>query len=227
MKQCAAALLCTLLLPSHGLVAGAAAEDIQFFPAENSSAPQSVRVTTASDQMVLPGNNNAVSFYFSDKVAEFTYERMSSPLDLENSRSSAGILISEKRDNVLFAQMLIDTTPAAVDGLTLSFGGKMIAGLLAPENTDVIGFALSTGMAYTLPVETLPLTLDAGISYAPDVTTFGQSDRIIDMHGRVRFPLSPSISGFFGLRYLQFDTRPGDREIDKRIHAGFRWELRG
>jgi hypothetical protein len=63
------------------------------------------------------------------------------------------------------------------------------------------------------------------VNYAPDILTFGQSDRIFDWHARAELPLTKSISGFVGVRFLQFDTRPGDRELDKKVHIGVRWLL--
>lgn len=169
--------------------------------------------------------NRVVQFYASDKSAELLYEVQRPVFNLNKSRAYASILFTEERDNALAGSILFDTDLKFIPGLTLSFGSKVFAGLLAIENADVFGLAASIEAAYLLPVKRFPVNLIAAVNYAPDILTFGQSDRIFDWHVRAELPLTKNISGFVGARFLQFDTRPGDRELDKKVHIGVRWLL--
>ena len=162
-------------------------------------------------------------FYSSDKAAELQYERNGSVFGLENDRAVVSFLMNEERDNALTAAVMFDTEFDMIRGLKLSFGPRMIAGLLSIENADVIGFAASLEALYIMPLEKFPLRLSSGVSYAPDILTFGQSDRIIDWNFRAGLPLTKNIEGFVGARYLQFDTRPGERKLDQQVHIGIRW----
>jgi len=162
-------------------------------------------------------------FYASDKAAELTYERNGSVFGLDNDRAVVSFLLNEERDNAVTAGIMFDAATDLVRGLKLSFGPKMIAGLLSIENADVIGFAASLEALYEAPLKKFPLRLSTGFSYAPDILTFGQSDRIIDWNIRAGLPLTNNIVGFVGARYLQFDTRPGERKLDQQIHVGIRW----
>ena len=163
--------------------------------------------------------------YASDKAAEVLYERSGPVFSLNNSRASASFLFNEIRDNAIIGSIMYDAEPEFIPGVTLSFGSKLFAGLLAVENADVVGLAASIEAAYQFPIRQFPLKLSAAASYAPDILTFGQSDRIIDWNVRSSLALTKNIDGFVGLRFLQFDTRPGDRELDKKIHLGIRWNL--
>ena len=164
-------------------------------------------------------------FYASDKTAEFRYAIDGPAFGLNSSRAYAGFLFTEDRDNVLAAAILYDTELDVFPGLTLSFGPTALGGLLGEENQDVIGFGFTIEGGYLLPVRQFPLNLSAAFSYAPDILTFGQSDRIIDATVRAGLPLRDNIEGFVGFRFLQFDTRPGDEELDKRLHLGIRIAL--
>lgn len=167
----------------------------------------------------------SMQLYASDKTAELTYRRMGPAFNMNNSRTSIGFLFNEGRDNVITGAIMYDAQPEFFPGLSLSFGAKGYAGLLGMENADVVGLAAAIEAAYALPIRQLPLVFSAEISYAPDIFTFGQSDRIIDWNVRSSLKLTDNIEGFVGLRFLQFDTRPGDRELDKRVHLGIRWSL--
>ena len=166
-----------------------------------------------------------MQLYASDKAAEVLYERSGPVFNLNNSRASASFLFNEKRDNALTGSIMYDVEPEFFPGLTLSFGSKLYAGLLSVENTDVVGLAASIEAGYQIPIRQFPLKLSAAVNYAPDILTFGQSDRIIDWNVRAGLALTKNIVGFVGLRFLQFDTRPGDRELDKKAHLGIRWNL--
>jgi len=167
--------------------------------------------------------DTAGEFYTSDKAARFRYEFSSERFNFENGRIQVGFLLTEERDNVISVGLALDTIPNYLPGFQLSYGGKILAGLLGIENADVIGIALGLEAGYKLPIKQFPLQLGATVYYAPDILTFGQSDRIFDWDLRVGLPLRESVVGYVGFRYLQFDTRPGDRELDNQVHVGIRW----
>jgi len=161
--------------------------------------------------------------YASDKAAELMYERAAPIFNLDNSRSSLGVLFTEERDNVIMGGIMYDAEPEFFPGLTVSFGGKVLVALLGIENQDVFAIAANVEAAYQLPLRMFPVNLSAAVGYAPDVLSFGQADRIIDWNVRAGLQLTSQIEGFLGFRFLQFDTRPGDAELDDQFHLGIRW----
>lgn len=167
----------------------------------------------------------SVTVYASDKAANVLYERDATPANLDDGRIGIGFLFSEERDNVFTANLMLDVHPDLVPSVRFSTGVRAYAALLGAENQDVVGVGLGVEGAYQLPSALLPLEVSAGFFYTPDVFVFGQSDRIIDYNVRAGFQLRDSLHGFVGLRFLQFDTRPGDREVDDKIHVGLRWDF--
>lgn len=186
----------------------------QLFGAGSAGGDSNIRVVAAPP---------VYQFYSSDKAAELQYERNGSVFGLNNQRAIVSFLLNEERDNAITAAVMFDAGTSIAKGLKLSFGPKLIAGLLSIENADVIGFAANVEALYVLPMNRFPMRLSTGFSYAPDILTFGQSDRIIDWNVRAGLPLTSNIDGFIGARYLQFDTRPGERKLDQQVHVGIRW----
>ena len=200
-------------------------------PVEDDAAaiPQAIedRPAASSDavQVLQINPPRTIQIYASDETAEVLYERSESVFGLNNSRANVGVLFNEERDNVIAGSIMYDSEIEFFPGLDLSFGPKLYAGLLGIENADVVGLGANIEAAYHLPIRQFPLELSAGIAYTPDILTFGQSDRIIDWNVRAGLPLTKNITGFVGFRFLRFDTRPGDQELDERLHLGIRWSL--
>lgn len=222
-------LVTALLLPSM-VNAGAAPEDLDSTSAQSDVVPirvaadRNVRSADASTEQ-SPSIPSIFQFYASDKSAEMQYEQLGSVFGLGNSRANASFLFSEERDNAISGSLMFDAQPEFLSGLDISFGLKAFAGLLAIENTDVFGLGANLGASYLFPVKQFPLRLSAELGYVPDILTFGEADRLFDWHVRAGLPMTETIFAFVGLRYLQFDTRPGDRELDNQVHVGFRWNL--
>ena len=209
------------------VLAGGTPDDFDDVGPQQSIKTRAVESSNRSQSTTVVSSKSprAMQVYASDDTAEVLYEKSGPVFNLNNSRASISLLFTEERDNALTGSLMYDAEPDYFPGLTLSFGSKLFAGLLGVENADVVGLAASIQAMYKLPVRQFPLQLSAAISYAPDILTFGQADRIIDWNVRSGLALTKNIDGFVGLRFLQFDTRPGDRELDKQVHLGIRWKL--
>ncbi len=167
--------------------------------------------------------NDRLTLYISEKVISPQFERDAKRLGLEKSRMHVGFLVSEERDTVLQAGLSVDSSFAK--SLRLSFGTRAYIALLGVENADTFATAFGAEAAYKLPFEALALEFGASFYYAPDILTFGSGDRVIDTQVGVALPFRPQLSLFGGVRFLQVDTRPEDREIDNRAHLGVRWDF--
>lgn len=167
-------------------------------------------------------NNDRFSMYLSDKVLFAQREEKSKRLD--RARTHFGILLSEERDTVLQGGLAVDTSFSK--SFRLSFGARTYVALLEAENTDIVAAAVGAETAYKLPFKKLPLEFGASTYYAPDVLTFGAGDRVFDTQFDITLPVRDQLSVFGGVRYLSFDTRPDDREVDNQTHLGLRWDFK-
>ena len=168
-------------------------------------------------------SGRTITVYASDDAFRAEYETDVERLDIADARFSGGFLLSEERDNVFSATLMLDTFPDLVPDVRLSFGTRAYVALLGVENRDVFGLGLGVQGAYELPVDFLPLQLGSEFFYTPDALAFGQADRIVDWNIDVGLAVRENISAFVGFRFLQFDTRPGDRDVEDDIHVGVRW----
>jgi len=166
-------------------------------------------------------SNDRLSLYLSQKVVFGQYERALKRFD--NARGHLGLLVSEERDTVIQGGLALDTS--LTESFRLSVGARGYGALLELENSDVFSAAIGAETAYKLPFNALPLELGASFYIAPDILTFGAADQTIDTQIDVTLPVRSQLSVFGGVRFLQFDTRPGDQEVDNRVHFGLRWDF--
>ncbi len=167
----------------------------------------------------------ALQFYASDKTFEFLLERQGSVLGLDNAHANIGFLLSEERDNAVTAAIMFDAQPAFLATFNFAFGLRAYAGLLGQENNDILAIGANIEASYVLPIEQFPVQLSAELGYAPDILSFGQADRIFDWNVRAGLAVTDNIDAFVGFRFLQFDTRPGDTELDDHLHIGISYRL--
>ena len=170
-----------------------------------------------------PLDNDRFTFYLSDEVLFAQFERSAARYDFERARVHLGFMFTEDRDTVFQGGLAFDAS--FVSSFRLSFGTRLYGILLGEENNDAFAAGIGGELAYQLPFESLPLELSTSLYYAPDVLTFGQGDRVIDWQLDVAIPFRSQLSIFTGIRFLQVDTRPGDTEIDNRLHVGIRWDF--
>lgn len=192
-------------------------------PSAGSEALATIMEFMTPEEPVAALTNDRFSFYLSDEVIFAQLERSADRFGLDNGRMHLGFLFSEERDAVLQGGLAVDA--AFTRSFRLSFGTRAYIAILNEENMDALALSLGSEAAYVLPFEALPLEFGASLYYAPDVLTFGAGDRAIDAQVDVAFPFRSQLSVFGGVRFLQIDTRPGDEEIDNRVHLGLRWDF--
>jgi len=213
--------------PIEGVKLGAAEKEAAAAEgaADSPSLLESVASAMRPEGGVPPLLNDRFSTYLSDQVVFLQFERNAARYDLEQGRASLGFMFSEERDTVFEIGLALDAPGTLSKNMRLSVGTKAYVALIGRENNDAFAAGFGLEAAYILPFEKLPLELGASFYYAPDVLTFGQGDRVVDALIDVTMPFRPGLSLFAGIRFLQIDTRPDDREIDNRVHFGIRWDL--
>lgn len=210
-------------VPVEGTTQAAAAVDARLPSASNGG--------TASAGFTDSGRT--LSVYGSDKVVRVELEQDTDLLDLEDARLSTGVLISELRDTVFTGTLKLDTFPGLIpEGgiiprVKLSVGTRLYVALLGQENRDVFGVGFGASGSFQLPIDAFPLSVGSSFYYTPDILAFGQSDRIFDWSVDAGLRIRDNLSAFVGFRFLQFDTRPGSRNVEDDLHLGFTWHLGG
>jgi hypothetical protein len=116
--------------------------------------------------------------------------------------------------------------PSEETPLTFGVGVKAYLGHLDDPDQDVVGFAVGGEVRYTIP-GTMPMAVLARGFYAPDITSFSDTEGIIDYTIRFQIEIVPETAGFIGIRHLEIDTDDeGDYDADDdNIHIGVRFSF--
>ena len=187
------------------------------------SAIESIAKAIKPETPLEPLKDRRFTAYISEKVFFTQVEQGITKGKFENSRLHLATLYSEERDIVLQGGISLDSTWSKT--LRLSFGARAYIALLGEENEDTFAAAVGTEAAYRIPFKAAPLEFSASLYYAPDIMTFGVGDRALDAKVQLAIPFRKNSALFTGIRYFQVDTQPEDREVDNRLHVGFRWNF--
>ncbi len=135
---------------------------------------------------------------------------------------SIGLLGNADDDYLLNARLMRVGRPAGERALELGVGVGLYAAFLDDADAKAFALALTGGASYRVPW-TYPTTFAAELSFAPDVSTLEDGERIVDVLARSEVELSPYATAFVGLRYVEIELEGGgDRKVDDSVHFGVR-----
>jgi hypothetical protein len=162
----------------------------------------------------------------SDDTIQLRYRSDTDVTDELSGEKSYAVFLSEERDVVGTAGLLIDTDLRLAPRLEIQLGPQAYAALLSEENEDIVAIAFGTQVR-------LPLDRRRGIAvvghafYAPDVLSFGSADNLTDFMARGEIRLSERLLGFAGYRWFRFDQTLRDRRtLQNEMFAGVQWQLK-
>lgn len=135
---------------------------------------------------------------------------------------SFGLFVSEDDDLALEARWMRSGTPLSVVPLELGVGLGAFAAFVDGSDSEVAALTVTGGISYALGLG-FPLRLATEASYAPDVSTFADGKRILDVQARIESDFSAFGSAFVGVRLLEVDVADeDDAELDRAFHLGVR-----
>jgi hypothetical protein len=174
-----------------------------------------------------PRGEQVVNAYLAEKALQVTYLRNMDLGDLGTNGVRGGFFINEDRDLVAMADIVFNVgkTPTPRRLWSLQVGPRVYGALLNVENQDI--FALGIGGTISYFIGGNRMTALSGTAYyAPDISTFGNADRVTDFSVQIETPLTPNTHVYAGYRWFRFDLAPaegidsGDREVDDGVHIG-------
>lgn len=137
-------------------------------------------------------------------------------------RFSLGFLANDE-DDFLGNAKLVREGYVGDGPLRLGVGlGFYAASLDDRADSEVYALTLTGSAAYEFPT-TLPTSLGLEASFAPDVTTFDNGERLWDLLLRYDVEVSSFATAFAGYRFLEVELDDGsDRELDDDLQIGIR-----
>jgi hypothetical protein len=181
-----------------------------------------INIATAQD---ATSNRPSAEVALSNDTLELRYITSGKKIDVERSRASIGFFLSEERDVVFDAGLLV---PADVDveRLTILLGPRAYAALLSEENEDVLAMAVGAELRFDLERRS-GLAIVGHAYYSPDILTFGSADNLSDLSARAQIRLGPQLTGFAGMRWFEFDLTEGGgtRTLQEEVFVGVGWRF--
>ena len=159
----------------------------------------------------------------SSETAQFTLRSDSSVIGWGGSDLGLGLFYNED-DDIIFTGSLLQMRQASEQNpLTFGVGVKAYLGALDDPDEDVTAFSIGGQVRYTIP-GTMPMAVYLEGFYAPEITSFGDTEEITDYTFGFQIEALPQTIAFVGYRKLEIETEDeGDYEADDgNLHLGVR-----
>ncbi len=172
---------------------------------------------------VLPVAANDFEAALSKDTAQFTFRSDSSLIGWGGADLGFGLFYNDDSDYLLQLSLMQMRQASEENPLTFGVGVRGYLGSLDDADQDVFAFAIGGELRYTIP-GTMPMAIYLRAHYAPEITSFSDSDEVYDYNLGFQIEALPQTTAFIGLRHLEIDTDDeGDVELDDdRLHIGVR-----
>lgn len=143
-----------------------------------------------------------------------------------NGFTSLGLFVSEDDDIAVQARLMRFGEPSAKAPLGLGVGIGLFGAHVDRNSDELLAITLTGSVDWAFDgVFDLAYPLRAGVelSYAPDISTFLDGSRVLDVLARLESDLSSWATAFVGYRHLEVDIEDGrDARLDRAFEAGVR-----
>ena len=108
----------------------------------------------------------------------------------------------------------------------LEFGVKAFAGKVKQDDTDVGALAIGGGIKIQNPSQYNPIDLKIEAFFTPGITTFGDTDSLLEISARLSLEIVPAAQAYIGYRLLEVENDSHfTLELDDNVHLGVRLQF--
>jgi len=167
---------------------------------------------------------NDLELALSKDTAQFTFRSDSSMIGWGGADLGFSLFYNDNSD-ILGQMSLLQMRPASENSpFTLGVGAKLYLGTLDKPSANVFALAISGEARYTFPGK-MPMAIYLNGNWAPDITSFSDSEGVIDFTLGYQIEILPQTTAFIGIRTLEVDTKQkSGRKLDyDQLHIGARF----
>ena len=159
----------------------------------------------------------------SSETAQFTFRSDSSLIGWGGADLGLGFFYNDESDYVFDASLIQMRQASEENPLTFGVGVKGYLGTLDDPDEDLFTFAVGGEIRYTIP-GTMPMAIYGRAFYGPEITSFADTEDLIDYTIGFQIEALPQTIAFVGLRHFEVELEDGgDYELDDdNIHIGVR-----
>ncbi len=141
--------------------------------------------------------------------------------------ASIGFLYNDLDDVVGHLKMVaVGTQTNTRVPYQLSFGLKGYAGEISDPAIDVGALAIGGSINIQYPFGYNPIDLNVEAFFTPGITTFGDTESVIEINTRLSIEIVPQAKAFVGYRLLEIeDDSNMNWELDDNVHFGIRLQF--
>jgi hypothetical protein len=159
----------------------------------------------------------------SQETAQFTFRSDSSVIGWGGADLAVGLFYNEESDYVIDASLIQMRQASEEAPLTFGVGVKGYLGTLDDIDEDVFAFAVGGEVRYTIP-GTMPMAVYGRVFYAPEITSFADTEEVVDYTVGFQIEALPQTIAFIGIRHFEVDVEGASSyELDDdNLHIGVR-----
>ncbi len=173
-----------------------------------------------------PANAAGFDLSLSNETANF---ELFTPLRVLNDggQLSLGVIYNDLDDVVLHAKMVaVGTQTNTRVPYQLAFGAKAYFGEVKEADVDVGALAIGGSINIQYAIGYNPIDFHIEGFFTPGITTFGDTESLIEIGARVSIEIVPQAKAFVGYRLLEVEDQDNfNWELDDNVHFGIRLQF--
>ncbi len=160
----------------------------------------------------------------SAETAQFTFRSDSSLIGWGGAELGLGLFYNENSDYVGQMSLMQRRQASQNNPLTLGVGARLYLGDLDDINQSIAAVAIGGEIRYTIP-GVMPMAIYLNGHYAPKITSFSDTEEVVDINLGFQIEILPQTTAFVGYRSLEVDVKDasGYELDDDRVHIGVRF----
>jgi len=166
---------------------------------------------------------NDLELALTSETAQITFRSDSSLIGWGGAELGVGFFYNDVNDYVGQVSLMQRRQASKNNPLTLGVGLKAYLGHLDVVDEDIFAIAVGGEARYTFP-GVMPMSVYLSIHYAPKITSFSDTEELVDTNIGFQIEVLPQTVAFLGFRKLRLDQQNGksyDMD-DDRVHVGVR-----
>ncbi len=166
---------------------------------------------------------NDLEVALSSETAQFTFRSDSSVIGWGGAELGVAFFYNDADDFIGQISLMQRRQAAKDTPLTLGVGLKAYGGNLDTVNQDIVAVAIGGEVRYTFP-GVMPMSLYLTAHYAPKITSFSDTEDLLDTNLGFQIEVLPQTVAFIGLRNIKVDLDNANSYDmdDDRLHLGVR-----
>ncbi len=174
----------------------------------------------------LSFSNETANLEYITPVRTFTRGKRGGQLE-SSGQLTFGLFFNDLDDAVAHAKLIaVGNQTLTRVPYQLEFGIKAYAGQVDQDDTSVGALAIGGGIKIQRPARNNPIDFKIEGFFTPGITTFGDTESLLEIAARLSIEIVPAAKAFVGYRLLEVENDDNfTLELDDNIHVGVRLQF--